>query len=998
MTPKPFLIIPWDTDFLSCFKDVILEATDNYPGKATVVFMHDRPRRYLTHLFKTDPAVPRPCLLPRMLTVGELFSSIRTEQDCLRNEKSHAPRRKVGLADQVALLSACVHELATSEPEICRHLAATDEAAFFPWGVRLATLMEECFTQALEPDDLTYTENEVAPFGAALLGALGRIFRLYRNRLETDALLTPGFEAYLAASRLSDEALPACLRNKEILIAGCNTLTGTEEKLFRFLWQKGARFCLHLDPAVQRRKEGAAAHWSCVDQVRWIEAWGARTELHSEPSGSAPQLRFFAGYDLHSQLHALQEDMTARPLREAEESMAVVLTHAGALLPVLHHLPDKGCNISLGYPLERSLLFRLIETILEARDQNQPDGRVRWKPLVELVRHPYLRMLRSGDIRLREILRQAERLLRLGPRFVLLRSVAREAIGAIFSGNPEERIEELPGPKAIEAVKKLLDRVLLCTVEDWSKAETLEQTAEALSALCTALLEYGEDIWRRFPLDAECLFRLRQQIIPALRNNALAQTVLPWPVRKALLLELIRAERVPFEADPITGLQVLGMLETRLLRFDRVAVIDVTDDHLPGAPSRNPLLPDSLRKVLGLPDAGRRELLAAYTFHRLLACAREVSLYWQEGVECAGLFDGKKQRSRLVEELIWREEKKRGRLLHTGEPPLRTASLRVRPPERRRKPVVRSGAAAAYMRDLLASPCSASLLDAYLACPLRFYYQRVCRFNMPEALTEEDDPAAVGELVHTVLRKFYEPWTGRTVRRSDLSETALRGLFEAELQASALPSLLPPESAVMLSVAGPERLVRFLRHQPEHTEILHLETRFETELTVRGRKRHLTGFLDRVDNRDGEAVILDYKTGRLKSWRTSTLTDENMWTALADAVCEGADSARIIDPEQDLLPELAEKVPSLQLPCYLYLYAYATGRNVRDAAYVALGEDGEEHPLLGDLPEDLRETLTQECFPGLMRFVLLHMEYCPEFRPREGRHCDWCLFRSLCML
>lgn len=96
----------------------------------------------------------------------------------------------------------------------------------------------------------------------------------------------------------------------------------------------------------------------------------------------------------------------------------------------------------------------------------------------------------------------------------------------------------------------------------------------------------------------------------------MADTPLPWPLMQAMLLELVRAERVPFEADPLTGLQVLGMLETRLLRFSRVFLVDVTDDRLPGAPIRSPLLPDSLRALLGLPDTRNREQLAAYTFHR----------------------------------------------------------------------------------------------------------------------------------------------------------------------------------------------------------------------------------------------------------------------------------------------------------------------------------------------------------------------------------------------
>lgn len=161
------------------------------------------------------------------------------------------------------------------------------------------------------------------------------------------------------------------------------------------------------------------------------------------------------------------------------------------------------------------------------------------------------------------------------------------------------------------AIRELLNRILRDTVDTWARVHTLGGLADALSGLCDTLLVYGSgndedgagngkaDIWSRFPIDAECLFRLMQRVIPALKDNGMADTPLPWPLMQAMLLELVRAERVPFEADPLTGLQVLGMLETRLLRFSRVFLVDVTDDRLPGAPIRSPLLPDSLRALLG---------------------------------------------------------------------------------------------------------------------------------------------------------------------------------------------------------------------------------------------------------------------------------------------------------------------------------------------------------------------------------------------------------------
>lgn len=86
-----------------------------------------------------------------------------------------------------------MRELAEPGTDLCQRLAHVDEAAFFPWGIRLADLMEECFTQGLTPEDLAYTEGEVAPFGAALLGSLGRIFAGYRAALDRAGLTTPGW-------------------------------------------------------------------------------------------------------------------------------------------------------------------------------------------------------------------------------------------------------------------------------------------------------------------------------------------------------------------------------------------------------------------------------------------------------------------------------------------------------------------------------------------------------------------------------------------------------------------------------------------------------------------------------------------------------------------------------------------------------------------------------------------------------------------------------------
>ena len=1097
MTPcPPFRIVPWDTDFLDALKNGVMKATRGQPGNAVVVFMHDRPRRYLRERFRYAPDVPKPCLIPRMFTERELMAAFRQEQ----HQKL---RREAGKLDQIALLSRCVRELAEPDTELCMQLAKTDDAGFFPWGVRLADLLEECFTQGLTPEDMLYTEGEVAPFGAALLGSLGKIFRRYRDALIESDLTTPGFDAFVVASALEEGTagddlppLPDFLAGRAILLAGFGMLTGTENTLFRYLWRHGAQVFLHVDPALAENGQG---HWACTEQSNWIADWKADTVLACPSPGKKPKIHYFAGYDLHSQLDALRGDLielerkdrlaaalkarsttqqlsllpssengttstlpetstsgnadnkdsitskalggrgkgtrgkgegspspgglapTPAPIPTSQLDIAVALAHSGALLPVLHHLPRKDCNISLGYPLERSLLFRLLETVLDARNRRQPNGTTHWKALADLVRHPYLRLLEVNGISLRDIFQNMETRLRNGSRHADAHAVAEGAADDFFAASSLPNVAA-----AMPAIRELINRILRDTVDTWARAHTLGGLADALSGLCDTLLVYGSgndesgagngkaDIWSRFPIDAECLFRLMQRVIPVLKDNGMAGTPLPWPLMQAMLLELVRAERVPFEADPLTGLQVLGMLETRLLRFSRVFLVDVTDDRLPGAPIRSPLLPDSLRALLGLPDTRNREQLAAYTFHRLIAGADEVWLYWQEGVETSGLFDGKKQRSRLVEELIWQEEQARGQRLKPGREPLRTAALDVRPPVRVRKVVPKTPAIRKQIAASLKHPLSATRLDAYLTCPLRYYYERLCAIAPIDGVNEDDDPAAVGVLLHNVLRDFYAPAVGKTVRRDAqsgdpelpfLDEKALRALFRTALDASGLEAALPPESAAMLSVTGPERLGMFLRAQPEQTEVLSLEEEYDAEIRVGGRVRRLTGNLDRVDWREQEdpegaldegAVILDYKTGRIKALRPDIWADDAFWDALDPE--KAAEAASEPDPEHDFLPIMAQRIPTVQLLYYCYLYGQATGKPVLDAAFVALGEDGGERPLFGKGMTIEERERALSLIPRLIGFILLHMELCPEFRPREGAHCRWCSWRNVCII
>ena len=999
MDANPFVIIPWDRDFFIVLREHILERTNGRPEDALVVFPHDRPRRYVQDSFA---ALGRATFLPRTLTVREVFAALRPADQ---------PLREAGLIDRVALLYACCREVADNDDALGRRLIRGGESAFFPWGEHLDALLEECLNQDITPVDLHHAETEVAPFGADLLAALGRIFTSYVALLPEQGRTTPGLDAHLAVNAL-DGDLPPLFTNKAVFLAGFHILTGSEERLFKRLWEQGARIMLHSDPALADPQ--ATPHWSCEGHSRWLRKWRAEAELACPTSDSRPILHFFSGHDLHSQLHQLSEDLTDDLLvdegaERRSPSRAVALPHPDLLLPVLHHVPEKRCNISLGYPMERTALCRLLECVLQLAENSTPEGLVPWRAFSELACHPWLRMLTPET---------SDTTPDSGPDFAaFLHALDQHIRNAARFQDPDETVRNaleqyrqacdasdcVPGSE--QSLDLLLERVLEHTVRSWRCAASLADTANCLAGLTELLATAGQEVWQRFPLDGEGLVRLAQRVIPPLRDNLLADVSLPMKLRFEMLRSLIRAERVPFEADPITGLQVLGMLETRLLRFSRVYVVDATDATLPGAPGHDPLLPDSLRAVLGLPDIQQRDLLAAHTFHRLLAGADEVFLYWQEGAQASGLLDSVSQRSRLVEELIWKEEQSRHALLKPGDPPLGASSVHLRPPRREAAPLARSDSMHNRMASLLDTGLSATALDEYLSCPLKFYYSRLIGLNGRQEVAEGDEPMAVGELLHTVLQKLYEPFVGTLIHRDDIDEQTANDLFTRHLAQSPLCSNLPPESLIMFSLSGPMRLSRYLRAQPERTRILALERPVSVPVTVCGEQVVLRGRIDRVDERQGEHWILDYKTGHNKEIGERLWKNNMLWQSIASWLHDAQQSPSGLDEALDvqgnsLLQELSAVCPSVQLPCYIAM-SLPENSETREinAAYVNLATDGEEAPLFApDVSAETRKTVCDTYIPLLLAFLIRHMRASLHFIPQNSPHCGWCSFKNLCML
>ncbi len=1013
---SPFLIIPWNVNFIERLTDCLLERTNGRPGSAVLVFPHGRPGRYVLEALRRKPGLAKPCLLPRMFAVRDLFARAR--------QVACGVRREPGLLDQVAVMQACVAEVARNAPmtdvawpepvqRLHELLKEMGPEGFFPWGTRLVNLVEEFWTHGREPEDYQYMAGEASPFAAMLLANLGRIHEAYAAAFEERGWTSPGYDALCSARSLQGETgaprlphlLDGLFQGSTVFIAGFAALSGAEEILLKRLWDTGGIICLHTDPAVLPEAVGSngRAHWSSRVHSEWMKRWKARGELYGELSARVPRVEFHEGYDLHSQLSLLPGAVEGGNDAEArgQASTAVALPDTGLLLPVLHHMPDKEINISMGYPFERSALARLVESLLklqESRLEAEGPGAPRYarRPFIECIRHPYLRMLggespENGGGSLRRLLHRLEGEVARGQRLVNPRDLAALVLErALREGELDESSPD----------RELFLRIVDACLTPWEEAQTPAGLAAALTELCALLLERGGRMWERFALDAECLFLLMQRVVPDLRDCEAARTELGRDILFTFLRELLAAQRVPFEAEPLTGVQVLGMLETRLLCFDRVILLDATEDKLPGAGSQDPLLPESLRGLAGLPDAAARDRVAAYNFFRLIASADEAVLFYQAGETQTGLFDEKKTASRFVEELIWREELRNKRLLGPDDAPRHAVRQQARPFFSTPASIPKSPAVQARLAELLEKPLSPSMLNVYLQCPVRFFHSGLARLKPLEQADEGPDPAGVGDLLHESLRRFYEPRLGLPFTPEERNIEELRALFLSLLAQSDLPGRLPPDSLLMLETAGPERLRRYLLNQPPGNIPLRVEAELTSELAVDGRLRTLTGRVDRVDQRETpegpKAMLIDYKSGSVRLPERGLWTDDAFWQRLTNWRPDGPyapDGPSGADP----LPDAAERVASLQLPCYLHLYGASQDPPAWDAALAELRDNGLELTLFKpNLDEPTRQLALEERIPALLRFVLRHMEQAPAFLPNPGRQCDWCFCSQAC--
>lgn len=797
-------------------------------------------------------------------------------------------------------LEACFHIYRLAQKETPQILEDRQEFwRFLPWAQEILGFIEQL---DLEDADSAALENvsaqsqigyDVPESINRLLGHIHILRRCFHELLLDQKSYSRGFMYRMAGQRIEDLDFSGF---DHILFCNFFYLHRSEEKVMATLFQKG-KASLYF--------QGNSRDWSVLSRLSRV--FGQDIQPPNEPLAQT-EIRVKAGFDLHSEIGLLRKSLQEN--KKLSDSL-IVLPDPSAVIPLLSEISSFAgdFNVSMGYPVSRSSLFFLFE-LLFCCQQTRKAGAYYVKDYLRLLGHPLVKNLKLGfDASLTRILvHKIEETLTgvirgplAGSLFVKWEDLLAEE--EIF----EQSVRLLQGMDVrvarqdLETVARDLHNLLF---ERWETITCFEDFAEVLEIFLDTLL--SKSPLEKFPFHlkaCEQLYALNRQF----KTASFRKECFPQEEILRVFRDRFAGEMLSFSGSPLKGLQILGLFETRSLGFEDVYILDANESILPKLKVSEPLIPRDVMTQLGLNRLEKEEEIQRYQFLRLISCARRAHIFYQERND--------REKSRFLEGLIWDKEKKEQRL---GCMEISRSAFRLEV-----KPVPVSAVKRPAHVAFLKNHCfSASSVNTYMKCPLRFYYQYVLGLQEKEEIAEELEPAELGTFLHVFLEKAFQPLKGRPFQIHAAFRKKFMALLEKEFDAELLKKLGP--DAFLAREVVRVRMERFLDNEASRPvrEIEGLEKVMETEIPLGPYSCRFCARIDRLDRmEDGSLLVLDYKSG----------SNEEL-PRPAEKIRENLSSRQ----------EIRKNIRSFQLPLYARFAAQNSGQESLNAGVYLLKqpEDG----------------------------------------------------------
>jgi hypothetical protein len=828
-------------------------------------------------------------------------------------------------------------------------------AEFLPWAREIFAFIEQLDLEDIKAKALKTIElsasigYEVPQSINQLLQDIVSLREAYHTDLKKKGKYCRGL-MYLTAAEMMQN-----LNFSEfdyILFCNFYYLHKTEKELIKSLYQQNKALLFF---------QGSQEDWPVLKEIAADFSCSIKLPKNTNPKYN---LQLYAGFDTHSQVCLVREIL--KKIKN-QDSTVIVLPNPDNVIPLLSEISSQvgDFNVSLGYSVKRSTLYSLFESIFKAQN-NKKDNTYYTKDYLEALLHPFVKNLKIlGDAtitrvlahKIEEVLKGIEKTSLGGSLFVNLADIRNsEELYALTSQTLKNMDIHLDYHQLEDAVGQL-HQILFSS---WEKVHNFYDFSLNLEALLAALVE--KSFLSSYPFNLkiiEGIFSLINQIKAAAFN----QEALPKEEIFKIFLNQLEKEVISFSGSPLKGLQILGLFETRSLNFKDVIVMDTNEAVLPKLKVYEPLIPREVMLNLGLNRLEKEEEIQRYHFLRLLCAAENIHLVYAQTQEL--------EKSRFVQELIWEEQKQQNSLEVL---PLYHLSFQVKVLPKRQK-IPKTKELIDFLKGFEYSPTS---IDAYLECPLRFYYRYVLGLKEKEDLLADPEGIEIGNFIHPLLYETFRNFLGKRPcidkNFRDYFFHTLDKKFKDDFQ-----KRMKSDSFLVKEILD-FRLRRFLDKEAEREveEILSLEETFTDKIKFRKAEFQFKVRLDRIDRlKDESILIIDYKTGS-----ADLLPNRNIYKL----------DARNLSREI-----LKNTLKSFQLPLYFYFVQKFYKDTAINACLYNLRDAGMRY-FLKEEDFSQKDKIIAVCLEAL-EFTLqeiLNPEVHFEADEEDVRACQNCPFFYLC--
>jgi CRISPR/Cas system-associated exonuclease Cas4 (RecB family) len=580
-------------------------------------------------------------------------------------------------------------------------------------------------------------------------------------------------------------------------------------------------------------------------------------ELFPAPSTFNLPSEFTLGKDVHI-IASPSDVLQAKAIPEILKSMnadldrktAIVLTDENILIPVLHSLPD-GCtdiNITLGYPLLQTPVFTLAELLIRLQNSyRENNSGFYYKDVIAILRHSYITGVCGGQ--------------------------TKNIIDNIVNNN------RIYVDNLLFADEPFLKKIF---VPHSSYGELTNYLIDIFTYIA-AVPAYNDE---QIALRKEYIYYMIKSLSKLKKSIESINLEIGKSVFLSLIRDIFRGLKIPFMGEPVKGLQIMNIQETRALDFDNLILLSVNEGRLPHEAHKPSYIPYNLRKGYGLPCKDDLEAISAYNFYRLIQRAKNLRLF----------YSSKTDEHRTGEMSRYLYQLKFETMLNIKEYPI-TFSISF---GERTKIVVKKDKAVMqalmkYTGDNPQKTLSPSALSSYITCPLKFYFSKILKLEADEAVVEELPLNLLGNIIHKVMEELYSPLKGRKVTEQDMEtvyrdtkriESLIDKYFAIEFyKRDSLPNnfnengkLLITRDVIRKYVKG---IVKYDKNNSGFT-LLALEEKVVANISIGNLTVGLGGIIDRIDKQGDIIRIVDYKTGdgqgadnRMKFNSVASLFDPN---------------------------------------------------------------------------------------------------------------------------